>query len=162
MENPRRRPDTRFPIFVAFVGCVTINLAFVPTRDFAVLYLIPVLVASLLAPPVAVVATAIVGFAVDVTDLLWDQDPVGSWLIGLTTFVIVGAVCVPVSFQRREIGRRAADAEALAETLRAVSAQLEAIIQASPLAIIALDAADRVTLWNPGATRIFGWTAREV
>ena len=39
---------------------------------------------------------------------------------------------------------------------------LEAIIKASPLAIIAVDAGDRVILWNRSAERMFGWTESEV
>ena len=39
---------------------------------------------------------------------------------------------------------------------------LEAIIKASPLAIIAVDAEDRVTVWNQSAERIFGWNEEEV
>jgi diguanylate cyclase (GGDEF)-like protein/PAS domain S-box-containing protein len=39
---------------------------------------------------------------------------------------------------------------------------LEALIRASPLAIIALDRQGRVTLWNPAAERISGWSAAEV
>ena len=39
---------------------------------------------------------------------------------------------------------------------------LEAIIKASPLAIIAVDAEDRVTLWNESAEMMFGWLEKEV
>jgi PAS domain S-box-containing protein len=39
---------------------------------------------------------------------------------------------------------------------------LEAIIKASPLAIIAVDAEDRVMLWNESAERMFGWSEKEV
>jgi PAS domain S-box-containing protein len=39
---------------------------------------------------------------------------------------------------------------------------LEAIIKASPLAIIAVDQEDRVTLWNESAERMFGWNEKEV
>ena len=39
---------------------------------------------------------------------------------------------------------------------------LEAIIKASPLAIIAVDAEGRVTLWNESAERMFGWNEKEV
>jgi PAS domain S-box-containing protein len=39
---------------------------------------------------------------------------------------------------------------------------LEAIIKASPLAIIAVDADDRVILWNESAQRMLGWTEEEV
>jgi PAS domain S-box-containing protein len=39
---------------------------------------------------------------------------------------------------------------------------LQSLIHASPLAIVALDCADRVTMWNPAAEHIFGWQADEV
>ncbi len=39
---------------------------------------------------------------------------------------------------------------------------LEAIIKASPLAIIAVDPEERVTLWNESAERMFGWSEQEV
>ncbi len=39
---------------------------------------------------------------------------------------------------------------------------LEAIIRASPLAIIAVDAEDRVIVWNESAERMLGWTEAEV
>ena len=39
---------------------------------------------------------------------------------------------------------------------------LEAIIKASPLAIIAVDAEERVILWNESAERMFGWLEKEV
>ncbi len=39
---------------------------------------------------------------------------------------------------------------------------LRALIEASPLAIVALDPEATVTMWNPAAERIFGWTAGEV
>ncbi len=39
---------------------------------------------------------------------------------------------------------------------------LEAIIKASPLAIIAVDADDRIILWNESAERMLGWNEKEV
>ncbi len=48
------------------------------------------------------------------------------------------------------------------EALRQASEALEAVIQASPLAIFALDLEARVKSWNPAAERIFGWTVEEV
>jgi len=38
------------------------------------------------------------------------------------------------------------------------SEMLRAIIQASPLAIVTLDAKDQITTWNPAAERVFGWS----
>ena len=45
--------------------------------------------------------------------------------------------------------------------LAATSETLEAMIQASPLAIIAVGKDGNIKTWNPAAERIFGWTARE-
>ncbi len=38
---------------------------------------------------------------------------------------------------------------------------LQALIAASPLAVVGIDRESRVTLWNPAATRLFGWNAEE-
>lgn len=42
------------------------------------------------------------------------------------------------------------------------SETLAAVIQASPLPIVALTSDGRITLWNAAAERVFGWTADEV
>jgi PAS domain S-box-containing protein len=47
-------------------------------------------------------------------------------------------------------------------TLRDTSQTLHTLIDASVLAIVALDRDGRVTLWNNAATRLFGWSAQEV
>jgi PAS domain S-box-containing protein len=48
------------------------------------------------------------------------------------------------------------------EEIRMAHDKLQALIQASPLAIISLDTQGRVTSWNPAATRMFGWREDEV
>lgn len=48
------------------------------------------------------------------------------------------------------------------ENLRETNERLRALIQASPLAILALDRDGNVRSWNAAATRIFGWTEAEV
>ncbi len=45
--------------------------------------------------------------------------------------------------------------------LRETSESLQAIIQSSPLAIIALDPSGNVKVWNKAAEQIFGWSADE-
>jgi two-component system cell cycle sensor histidine kinase/response regulator CckA len=49
-----------------------------------------------------------------------------------------------------------------AEALRVSSETTRAIVEASPLAILALDVDMRVTMWNAAAERMFGFTEREV
>jgi PAS domain S-box-containing protein len=46
--------------------------------------------------------------------------------------------------------------------LRDTNQALKALIESSPLAIVALDPQRRVTRWNAAAESIFGWTAQEV
>ena len=48
------------------------------------------------------------------------------------------------------------------EALRETTHTLQTLIQASPLAIITLDLDFKISLWNPGAERMFGWQASEV
>ncbi|HZK14302.1 MAG TPA: PAS domain S-box protein, partial [Desulfobaccales bacterium] len=48
------------------------------------------------------------------------------------------------------------------DALRQTTQTLQTLIQASPLAIIALDLDLNIRLWNPGAERMFGWKESEV
>ncbi len=48
------------------------------------------------------------------------------------------------------------------EALRETTHTLQTLIQASPLAIITLDLDFKISLWNPGAERMFGWKESEV
>ncbi len=48
------------------------------------------------------------------------------------------------------------------EAVRASTARLEALIQASPLAITMVDTQGLVQLWNAAAEQIFGWSAQEI
>ncbi|HET9663591.1 MAG TPA: diguanylate cyclase [Burkholderiales bacterium] len=48
------------------------------------------------------------------------------------------------------------------EDLRQATQKLQALVNASPLAIIVADAAGRIERWNPAAERIFGWNEAEV
>ncbi len=47
------------------------------------------------------------------------------------------------------------------DALRRSNEVLQALIQASPLAIMAFDARGTVHIWNPAAERIFGWSPAE-
>lgn len=48
------------------------------------------------------------------------------------------------------------------EAVRATAERLQAIIHASPAAIVALAPEARVTLWSPAAERLFGWAENDV
>jgi len=63
-----------------------------------------------------------------------------------------------VNFYGVDITERKQAEEALRETTQT----LEAVIQASPLPIFAVDRERIVKTWNPAAERTFGWSAQEV
>ena len=46
--------------------------------------------------------------------------------------------------------------------LRRTNETLRALIQASPLAIIAIDRTSRIRSWNPAAEQLFGWTEQAI
>jgi PAS domain S-box-containing protein len=65
----------------------------------------------------------------------------------------------------RSIGRQIAQfwERTRAESrLREANAMLEALIQSSPVSVVALDLEGRITRWNKTAERLFGWTEAEV
>jgi PAS domain S-box-containing protein len=53
--------------------------------------------------------------------------------------------------------RRGAEA-----ALRETTQRLQAVVDAAPVAIIAIDKAERVLVWSKAATRLLGWTEAEV
>ncbi len=48
------------------------------------------------------------------------------------------------------------------DDLRSTGDRLQALIKASPLPIIIIDAERRTVLWNPAAEQVFGWTEEEI
>jgi PAS domain S-box-containing protein len=68
-----------------------------------------------------------------------------------------GNAIMAVEYLRNITGRKQA-----VDALRQTNHVLEAIINASPLAIIALDTDLKLTLWNHAAEEMFGWKKEEV
>jgi len=83
---------------------------------------------------------------------------------GLSLLVMVSIVVFAVwiwqnaqILDRLDIARQHAEAQ-----LQETNQTLQAIIQASPLAIITLDTQTNLKMWSPAAQSIFGWTEQEV
>jgi PAS domain S-box-containing protein len=74
-------------------------------------------------------------------------------------FLFVGGLISWLS-ERRLVEARAAKKSG--ELLNETGQHLEAMVQASPLAIVVVNQKSEVQLWNPAAERIFGWRADEV
>ncbi len=75
-----------------------------------------------------------------------------AWSVAETEALRAAAKTLGASLLRRQ-----AD-----ETLRKANEAVKAVVEASPAAIISLDDAGLVRMWNPAAERLFGWTAEEV
>lgn len=72
-------------------------------------------------------------------------------------FVAATAALLYLLLRRALRGKSAAE-----DALRESVAQLEALVQASPLAIFVLDGDGTLRSWNPAAEGMFGWSAAEV
>ena len=61
-----------------------------------------------------------------------------------------------------EVAERTRDLRETSERLRATTEQMKAIVDASPMAIVARDPARNVTVWNRAAEQLFGYSAAEI
>lgn len=78
-----------------------------------------------------------------------------SWLGAAVTV----ACLATATFLAIHLPRKASDLE---ERYRKTIDKLDAIIDASPLAVLSLDTSGNITWWSAAAERIFGWSAEEV
>jgi PAS domain S-box-containing protein len=78
----------------------------------------------------------------------------GLLLVAVLAFTVTGRIR-QVSLVQRRVKERT-------EELRKTNTQLAALIEASPYAIVCIDAESRVILWNASAEKLFGYSAAEV
>ncbi|MBN2405736.1 MAG: PAS domain S-box protein [Coriobacteriia bacterium] len=62
----------------------------------------------------------------------------------------------------RGVSRDVTEREVLSRNVRESMEFLGALIRVAPVPIVAIDRQGFVTIWNPAATEVFGWTAEEV
>jgi len=67
-----------------------------------------------------------------------------------------------MSDANRELSERIAEQQRFEEIMRQATQRFEALIEASPLAIIVCDAEGYVEKWNASAERMFGWSEKEL
>jgi two-component system cell cycle sensor histidine kinase/response regulator CckA len=86
-------------------------------------------------------------------------------LSSVTWLITIGTLAVAVALIRLLTSRLAAvihDLSASEAAAHASGDRLRALIDAAPTAIVELDSAGRVLIWNSAAERIFGWGAADV
>ncbi|PPS42654.1 CHASE3 domain-containing protein [Chroococcidiopsis sp. TS-821] len=76
----------------------------------------------------------------------------------VATLLNVGLLVLLYSLMHRYIKQR----QQAEKSLRKANQTLETLIQSSPLAIVALTPNGKVSLWNPAAERIIGWSQHEI
>ena len=71
----------------------------------------------------------------------------------------IGAVSIVLY---RKANKEILKRKRIEEDLKTTNTTLQAMIKASPLPIVGVDAAGITVLWNPAAERVFGWSEQEV
>ena len=95
--------------------------------------------------------------AVEVESYEYDRHGAPHWFVNNLLGVVEGGHLRAIwGTQRDATERRAAE-----ETARAAQEHLQALVQASPVAIVALTMDGKVASWNRGAEDTFGWSAEE-
>ncbi|MDZ4177696.1 MAG: PAS domain S-box protein, partial [Coriobacteriia bacterium] len=111
--------------------------------------------ASRIALAYALIASVWIVTSDVVTYAFMPPGPTAQTIKGLL-FVAVTSASLWYLLERHERRR-----ERLARRTNQVQRQLSALVETSPMAIIAVNPDGVVTLWNPAAERIFGWSAAE-
>lgn len=101
------------------IGAV-VDIILTPTRNVAVIYLVPVMLAALWTPPSTVMVTSAIVVILDVIDIREAQTPADFWIISLTTLLALCAMAIILSMREEEIARRAREQEALANAATAL------------------------------------------
>jgi PAS domain S-box-containing protein len=89
--------------------------------------------------------------------LLWVKERARA-IIGPDRTPIILIVCEDIT-EQRDAQDRIRDRE---RQLQTTTQFLHTLVRESPLPIVSLDADARVTSWNQAATKLFGWTERDV
>ncbi|HKW97230.1 MAG TPA: PAS domain S-box protein [Bryobacteraceae bacterium] len=84
-----------------------------------------------------------------------------SIVIGLLMYA-GGALAVTARREARTLEWAKQQMAVQQQELREANERMGAVIESSPVAIVAMDLAGNVKSWNPAAERMFGWTATEV
>lgn len=81
---------------------------------------------------------------------------------GYLMFLIAIAIAAASMVLYRRVNRELLQRKKTEEGLRSMNATLRAMINASPLPIVGVDASGNTIQWNPAAERVFGWSEQEV
>jgi len=85
-----RRNALLLVILIALAAIAVIDLVFFPEEHLALLYVIPLGIAAIRAPPWVVMLTAMAVFVLDFVSFYFQNAPLGVWLL---TFIALVAVC---------------------------------------------------------------------
>ncbi len=124
-----------------------------------VAYAVPTIAASFVIAPAASFAFAGLS-ALSYAVAYWAGGAPGGYnYLAWPVLLVVALVSCLVADRLEEALREARQSqESLQETIHA----LQAVVQASPVPIMALDPDGNVIMWNPAAERVFGWSEAEV
>jgi PAS domain S-box-containing protein len=91
-----------------------------------------------------------------------EQRSSGPIILLLAGLLLTAVLAFTVSGRIRQVSLIQTRVKQRTEELRKTNTQLAALIDASPHAIVCIDAESRVILWNASAEKLFGYTAAQV
>jgi PAS domain S-box-containing protein len=86
----------------------------------------------------------------------------GPLILLLAGLLLTAVLAFNVTGRIRQVSLIQTRVKQRTEELRKTNTQLAALIDASPYAIVCIDAESRVILWNAASEKLFGYSAREV
>jgi len=100
---------------------------------------------------------ATIAFLIAIRAMQAPQLRIGDWLIAIAFIAPIGGAIIAIAWYSRRLGGAASQLEKGAES----TARLAAIVESSQDAIIGKTLDGRITTWNAGAERMYGFTAAE-
>jgi len=100
---------------------------------------------------------ATIAFLIAIRAMQAPQLRIGEWLIAIAFIAPIGGAIIAIAWYSRRLGGAASQLEKGAES----TARLAAIVESSQDAIIGKTLDGRITTWNAGAERMYGFTAAE-
>jgi PAS domain S-box-containing protein len=91
-----------------------------------------------------------------------DERSSGPYILLLAGLLLTAVLAFTVTGRIRQVLLIQTRVKQRTEELRKINTQLAALIDASPYAIVCLDAESRVILWNAASEKLFGYSAAEV
>jgi signal transduction histidine kinase len=98
-------------IVVCTVAVAYVDLVLFPDHNLAILYVVPVLMATFTESALLVICICALALGLDIVSLVWSHDPFLVWLLRMAALVVVCFLAIKVAGQRALIRQDVEEAE---------------------------------------------------